>query len=815
MKTLLMLITYLLVCRASFAQKINKISGKVVDEKGIALPYALVRLQELPDSSHLKSSTTTLDGVFNFDQVTKGNYRLLITMMGYKSESIAVNTTDLKPHIIQLSLLAGQLKEVSIEAKRPFIEHRVDKTLINVENSIVATGGTALEILEKAPGVSVDKQNDQIKLNNKSGVTVMIDGRPNVLSGADLTTMLSNMSSEQIGVIEIITNPSAKYDASGNAGIINIKLKRNKNFGTNGSLSSTFSQGIVSGFPADLYRAGLNLNLNHRVEKWNIFGNMAFARKANFNQIEVNRTTSANGLESKFLQNFGRANKGVGYSGKLGADYYVSAKTTIGVMVDANTVSSTLNNFSETAIDEMKGNTANSNSLVQQAGSKTPASNLTANFNIKHDFNKEGKNLTFDADYLAYYSKRDEDFDTKYLDDTRQLVDRTFLRNNTAAQLNVYAIKTDFTLPISKTIGFETGLKTSYVTTNNNFISEQLLNDVWQNNLGKSNHFIYKENINAAYLNFSKKWNKWEVQVGLRAEHTHSKGNSVTDNKEVNRNYISLFPTLFLSQNLDENNNIRYTYGRRVDRPSYQQLNPFVFYMDPYALDQGNPYLRPQFTDNFEVSYSYKDKFSLSLNYSDTRDLIVQLTEQDDVTRIVKVVRGNIGRSQNYSSGIYLPFNLAKWWNMQNNLSIYYNRFSDGNLSGGQYNASKVAYNFNTSSSFRLPLNISIELNFWLNSPRVFGLETTTAPQYALNIGAQKSLLNKKLKLRLNMDDVFLTNQWQGNIIYQNLNLHIKNSSTSRRASFNISYSFGNQNVKSARNRKTATDDIKSRAGGN
>lgn len=813
MKKILVLIACLLAYGTSFAQKINKVSGKVTDEKAEAVPYALVKLLNFPDTATLKTVQTDFEGNFAFDQVKPGSYLLSVNMVGYKNAKTAkfsVDEADVKLPAIKVEALTKQLKEVMVEGRKPFVEHKIDKTVLNVENSIVATGGTALEVLEKAPGVTVDRQNDQIKLNNKTGITVMIDGKTNMLSGADVTTLLSNMSSDQIATIELITNPSSRYDASGNAGIINIKLKRNKAFGTNGSLSLNGSQGIMPDSPSDLYRASAMLNLNHRINKWNIFGNAGFMRKTNFNNIRVNRNTLSNGLASTFDQNFDRNNRGIGYTGKLGADYYVSEKTVIGVMVDANTIRTNLNNYSQTYINEVQGGTASSNSVNQLALSKSPVSNLTANFNIKHDFSKEAS-LTFDADYAGFNNEKTEGFDARYLNGSGQVNNTTALRNNTDAKIDVVAVKSDLTLPISKTLKFEAGLKSSYVTTHNNLLSEQLVNGAWQNNVGRSNDFIYKENINAAYTNISKEWKVFQLQLGLRAEHTHSNGNSVTDNKVVDRNYISLFPTVFVNQKINKDNNIRYSYSRRVDRPNYQQLNPFVFYMDPYALDQGNPYLKPQFTDNFELGYSYK-QYSLSLNYSNTHDMITQISQQDDATRIVNVIRMNLGRAQNYSANLYVPVRVAKFWNMQNNLSVYYAKFSDNNLEGGQYSASKVAYNFNTSQSFMLPNNFAIELNFWLNSPRVSGVEQTTVYQYALNAGVQKTLMNKKLKLRLNIDDVFLTNHWEGRLQYQNVNLQVVNRYTSRRASFSISYNFGNQNVKSARNRNTATDDLKNRA---
>ncbi|WP_231427865.1 outer membrane beta-barrel family protein [Pedobacter sp. Leaf250] len=814
MKILLMLMACLMVCGASFAQNFHKIKGKIVHEKAVGVPFAIIRVLNLPDTSMVKTVYSNQDGLYEISELKSGNYLLSISMVGYKAkktEKFSLNS-DLKMPDISIESLTKQLKEVSISGKKPFIEHQIDKTVLNVENSITATGGTALEVLEKAPGVQIDRQSDQIKLNNKTGVLVMIDGKTNFLSGADVTALLSNMSAEQISTIELITNPSSKYDAAGNAGIINIKLKRNKAYGTNGTVSFNGGQGIMPDSPTDLYRAGVNLNLNHREGKWNIFGNGAMARKSNFNNTYLNRTTLSNGLASSLTQNFDRKNKGIGFQGKLGTDYYASDKTVFGVMLDANTVKTKLDNFSKTNINAIQNGTSTLSAILQDAYSTSPASNLTANFNIKHDFNKNGKSLTFDMDYSGFSNEKEENFLANYLNAGGNSTNQTSLRNTTDAKINVYAAKTDLTLPLSKSMKIETGLKSSYVVTNNDFLSEQFLSGVWQNDLGKSNNFVYKENINAAYANFLKEWKMWQIQIGLRVEHTHSNGNSVTDNKEVDRNYLSLFPTTFLNQKISENHNIRYSYSRRVDRPNYQQLNPFVFYMDPLALDQGNPYLKPQFTNNFEINYSYKQA-SLTLGYSDTRDMITQISQQNDETRVINVIRQNLGRFQNFSAGVYVPVKIAKWWSVQNNASIYYSKFEDGNLEGGAYSAGQAAVNLFSSHSFTLPQNFSVEINFWLNTPRVSGVERTTITQYAFNAGIQKSMLNKKLKLRLNMDDIFLTNYWAGSLIYQNVNMTVTNRYTSRRANFSISYVFGNQNVKSARSRNTATEDIKNRAG--
>jgi len=817
MKTLFTLMTCLMVCGASFAQNSPQITGKVIDEKAVAVPFAIVRLLNFPDTSVVKTVTTNLDGAYEINQLKEGTYILSVSIVGYKTKKTDkfLLSGNLNMTTITLQSLTKQLNDVSVSVKKPFIEHQIDKTVLNIENSIVSSGSTALELLEKAPGVQVDKQNEQILLNNKSGVMVMIDGKNNFLSGADLAVYLGSLNSSQISTIEIITNPSSKYDAAGNAGIINIKLKKNKAFGTNGSVSSTYRNALVANLPKNIYGSDLNFNINNRNEKWNFYSNANASKNNNFSNLFLERTTNSGGLQSAFNQNFQKIYTGSRLAAKLGADYYVSEKTTIGIMLDGNTSTRKLDNFSQTFINEVQSGLISNNSLILNSDANTPNKNYSANFNIKHEFKKEGASLNFDADYSGFDYTGIENFNTNFFNEAGIVYNQTIIKNDSKTNIDIFATKADFTWPISKTAKLETGLKTSFVKTDNNFLSASFLNNNWQNIAGQSNHFIYKENVNAAYANLSKDLGKFQIQAGLRAEYTNATGALITNNTASDQKYLSLFPTVFVNQKISESSNLRYTYGRRIDRPNYQQLNPFNFYMDPYTIQQGNPYLKPQFTNNFEVSYSYKSGLSFSLGYSKIKDLILDSkTAQNDSTRIVTVGQGNIGSGQYYSAGLYFPLAVTKWWNLQNNFNLFYNKFNDNNLEGAPFVLSKLSYNFNITSSISLAHNWTIETNFWLNSPRVRGLEKTIIYQYALNTGVQKSFLNKTLKFKLNIDDIFATNYWKGTLDYQNVNLRAQNNYINRRASFNISYNFGNQNVKSARSRNTATDDIKNRAGG-
>jgi hypothetical protein len=807
--------TCLMAWGISFAQKKGNISGKILTETNEVLPYSLVSLVNLADTSKKQEAAANLDGMYTFQNVISGEYQLRVKMVGYQSYTsakLAFNGDDLQLPSIKMQSVSKQLKEVNIVTQKPFVERKADKTVLNVENNVTAAGNSVLELLEKAPGVTVDRQTEQIKLNNKAGITIMVDGKTNFLSGADITTLLSNMTSDQVATIELITNPSSKYEAAGNAGIINIKLKRNKNFGTNGSIAANTGLGSVKNGPSDLYRHSANLNLNHRVDKWNIFGNTTFNTRTNFNQTLLNRSAVTPAMLTTFDQAFNRRQKGTGYSGKIGADYYASKKTVIGVMLDVTTNDNRLVGFSNANINEYEQNTQTLSYIKQNNGNKAKFNNLTANFNVKHDLTKEEANITFDVDYAGYGMDRSENFDAFYLDASQAQTNSSNLRNLVDAEIDVFAAKTDFTWPFSKTLKFESGLKSSFVTTNNDFVSEQLNNGQWADVLGRSNLFVYKENINAAYANLSQNWKKWQVQLGLRTEHTHSKGHSITSNKLVDRNYVSLFPSVFIRQELTKNHSLNYSYSRRVDRPNYQQLNPFVLYLDPYTIDSGNPYLNAQFTDNYEVGYSFKE-ISLSLNYANVKGMITQVSRQNDATRQIEVQRQNFGQANLYNANLYIPIKVTKKWSMQNNFSTAYQEYKDGGLVGAAYQRSKVSFNFNTSQAIAFSKTFRAELSFWYDSPRIRGVEETTIAQYALNFGLQKTLMQNKLKLKLAVDDILATNYWEGRMKYENVDMYVKNYYASRRASVSVNYSFGNQQVKSARNRKTALDDIKGRTG--
>ncbi|MCA0363524.1 MAG: TonB-dependent receptor [Bacteroidetes bacterium] len=802
----------------SFSQQSKTIKGSLLDENDQPLPFANVLLLKSKDSTLFKALTSDVGGNFEFKDAKDGSFKLRISMVGYQDfYSPAFVISDESPVFsissIKMALNTTVLKELKVVAKKPFIEQQIDRTVVNVENSIVASGNTALEVLEKAPGVIVDRQNNDLKLKNKNGVLVMIDGRRNYLSNEALVQMLGNMTSDQIESIEIITNPSSKYDASGNSGIINIKLKKNKAFGTNGTVSVTAGDAFIPNSTSDLYRGSGSVSLNHRNKKWNVYGNGTLNRNAFYSDNNLSRVVDFEGLNSRFTQQSQRNGSGIYSAIKLGADYFANESTTLGWMFDANNWNGGMNSTGLTRIAETKNNENINSSLVPISEMDNDNWNYTGNFNLKKALTKKGKEYTIDADYSGFRNYSFQSFDTRYYDANQNETSALIQRNSTPSDIDIFAAKFDFTLPMEDKSKVEFGAKSSFVKTDNDFRFDQFQENVWSPDLGKTNHFVYKEFVNAAYINWGKQWKKVGIQSGLRAEYTNSEGNSKTLNKVVPRSYLSIFPTFFLNQQLTKNHSMRYSYSRRIGRPNYQQLNPFLFFLDPYTFQRGNEFLKPQFTDNLELAYTYKGSVSLSLGYAHIKDNMFDVLEQDDKSKVTYQTSTNLENVENYSANLSFPIPVTKWWNMQNNFNLYYARFRDSDVSGGKLDVGQLAYNFYTSSTFSLKKGWSAEANMWYNSPQVMGIIRTDKAQYAVNGGVQKTIFEGKGKLKFNVNDLFLTSFFNGYVKYQNVDLKVSNRWTSRRVSLTFSYNFGNQNVKASRRRGTATDDLKQRAG--
>lgn len=793
---------------------VKKVSGEVVDEKAQPASFANVLLLNPRDSTLITGMVADDNGKYSIEVANLGDFLVVASMTGYQkvySKKYLSSNSGQQVSIPRLVLVPdiSALQELTIVAKKPFITQEADRMVINVENSIVSAGATALEVLERSPGVTVDQQNDRLQLRGKEGVIVQIDGKQSYLSQQELINLLKNTPSDNIEKIELITNPSAKYDAAGNSGIINIQFKRNKNFGTNGTV--TLGGGISS---RNHPRGNGSISLNHRKGQVSIFGTLNGFTGSGFSEQYIKRAISHEGKKTHFdMASMSQWNYFNNFSARAGMDYFLSDKTTIGVLV------SSFYNKWESPLRTTDTDIRNDDQSLRQTY-KTEShafnrmNNATANLNLKHKFNTDGKELTFDLDYVQYDGKGFNAMDTRYFKpDGTPTGNPDIVRNNMPSLIQIGAAKLDYTQKIGKN-KVEMGLKSSYVASDNNMVYENKADD-WVIDSSRTNLFKYKENINAAYVSYSGNLNpKTKYQFGLRLEHTYSSGNSVTLNKVVDRNYVNLFPSIFISRDLDSNNVLNASYSRRIDRPNYQSLNPFEFYLDPYTFQRGNPNLKPQYTNSFQLTHVYKHFLNTTVAYSRVKDMIA-----GEVPMVIPEENKTFMTSENLDKQNYLsltigaPIPLRKWWNLQVNFTGAYNQYKTF-YRNAPYDVKILTGNLYGNNQFTLPREWTIEAGGWYNSPSVYGLLKSKS-QGMVNLGLQKSINNKKTVLKFNVQDVFWTNRYRGSTQFEDIDLTVNARWPSRQFRLVITHRFGNQNVKAARQRGTGSDELQQRAAGN
>jgi outer membrane receptor protein involved in Fe transport len=804
MKNLLLTLTFFLSFFFLNAQT-GIIQGQLVDERGVVLEYANVLLLNPADSMLIKGVVTDLEGDFVFEAVEKGSYLVSASSVGFnESYSALINSNHDKITIDPLILTQGvELSEVTVTTKKPFIEMKADKIVVNVENSTVNSGNSAIEILQKSPGVMIDKDNN-ISLRGKQGVLVMINGKNQYLTGDELTRLLESMPAENIQNIEIITNPSAKYDAEGNSGIINIKLKKNNKVGLNGSVNAGARKGRRLS-----YNTGLNFN--YRSNKINVYGAASRNDWKGIKDLTIKKVIPYNNGITTFNQTSELDESEVSYSSRLGIDYNLSSKTTIGILYNFNQEDDFWRQDNQTKITG--DNTPGFNTLTVLGETDVLWNQHSYNFNVVHNFDEKGTTFTFDIDYSLYQSSIDNLYDNNYFDGNNEMVlDPFMLRNNDRSDINIFATRMDFTKSLAAGYQLEVGAKLSMVKTDNDSRFEALENGIWENQIDRTNNFIYAEDVLAGYTNLSKTYGKVNIQAGLRMEHTRSLGNSVTLEQSVPRNYTDFFPSISLSHNVGKKHSLSYNFSRRINRPSYQDLNPFIGYLDDYTFNIGNPFLNPQYSNSVGVNYGFKNLFFISANYSRTKDAMTEVIEQFSSEN--KTFQTNINLD-NYNAAD-LTFStsipLGKIGVTRINLTSFYNDFRSS-IPSGTLDNQNVAYHIYIGNEFNLPADIIMEVTGTYQSKLTYALFKLNA-QYGVDLGFSKDILKGKGSLKIGIDDIFDVRQNDVFVRQDDIYLDVTQKRDTRRVKVNVKYNFGNNKLKNVRKRSTATEEEQSRIKG-
>ncbi|NDK57396.1 TonB-dependent receptor [Pontibacter fetidus] len=818
-----LLLPLLLLAFTNLSAQQASIKGSLLDGDKKAVGYANVLLLHAADSSLVKGALSEESGAYRFDGLAAGKYRVAASMVGYArtmSQEITLSGTSGTVEIAPLTLLQNStnLAEVVVEGQRPLIEQHMDKTVLNVENSIMAAGNTALEVLEKAPGVTVD-QNDNISMRGRAGVIVMIDGKQVPMTGAELANVLRSMSANSVDKIELITNPSSKYDAAGNSGIIDIKLKRDKSLGTNGSISSSFGYG-------QKFKTNQGLQLNNRTKKFNLFGSYNYVYRDDFTQLDIFRTFYDE--NKNFDGNYDQKNRFNfqfnTHNARVGADYFVSPKTIVGVVASGylTAIDRDNHNFSEGRNYQGVADST----FITDAIAGHDRKNHALNLNLKHTIDSTGREVTADLDYVNYSNTDLQDFTTKtYNPDGSLRRSPDLLYGTLDGKLTIQSAKADYTQPLQSINGkLDAGFKSSLVSADNNLAFYNRSNGGNVFDARKSNHFLYDENINAAYLNTSKKWEKLSMQAGLRLENTNAKGEQLSEivdesERKIDTSYTQLFPSAFVGYALSKKHDLGLSLSRRINRPSYNQLNPFKNYLDPSTYSAGNPYLAPETSYNFEFTYTFDQRIVTKLSYSYTSDAIVQVLQPDEeedaqgTRRVVKQIFENLERYDYYALAVTVPFSVGNWFNSVNNVTTYYGLYR-GNLANTDLNNGQVSFNINSNNTFNLSKGWSAEATGVYRTSEAYGF-LDVDPIWFVSAGVQKQLWDKKASIKLNVSDIFYTNKVNGATATSRYAENFYQTRDSQVATLSFNYRFGQSQVAPSRKRTSGAEEEKSRAGGN
>ena len=795
------------------------ISGTVtgmIDGSGKPVEAASVSLLRAKDSSIVKLSVSDKTGHFELETGKPGKFLVVIQASGfarYYSEAVELSeanpSSDLK--IIHLQPVSKELAAVMVSSSKPLIEQKIDRTIVNVEASISNTGSTAMEVLEKSPGISVDKDGN-ISLKGKQGVQVFIDGRPTYLSGQDLATMLQNMQSSQLDQIEIMTNPPAKYDAAGSAGVINIKTKKNKQLGYNGSVTGSYGQGVYA-------KTNVSANMNYRNGAFNLFGNISYAHNQGFQKLTIQRKFTDSATKA-VLSNYNQVNdlhnNDKPWSGKFGMDYFASKKTTLGFVVNGG-------NNQQLFTSNSAINIADANNIAQSQTRSVSINNqfwnnFSTNLNMRHVIDTTGSEITADLDYISYHSGNNQSLTNQYYTPTGLPLPASpndTLLGNLPQRIDIYSAKVDYVKPLKHGAKFEAGLKSSFVKTDNNAVYDSVKNTILVQDLGRSNHFVYQENINAAYVNYSRPLSKkLSGQLGLRLEHTHSNGNQITSDIQFTRDYVQLFPTLYLQYQLSDKHSFVLDYGRRVGRPDYGDMNPFVTFLDKYTYEQGNPNLQPQISNNIELTHTYNNFLTTTFNYTRTTDIIQDVFEQDAAKNQTYVKKSNIANQHQLGLSVNAAMPITKWWTSNIYANLYHNEFS-GIVNGEFVTVAATTGMFNAMEQFKFKNGWAAEMSGFYRTPGIEGI-IKIGDFGALNLGASKQVLKNKGTIKLGVRDVLWSQRFSAISKVSNIDAQFQQYRDSRVINLSFTYRFSKGKVgNTQRNRGGASEEASRVKSGN
>lgn len=800
------LIVWLISCLPQILIAQTKVSGTIKDINNQPLSFANILLIRAVDSGLVKGMLADKDGLFLFDKIANGKYKTTATLIGHEVVfSQSFDITNSQPEInlgtFILKKATKELSTVRVVGKKPLFEQKIDRMVINVRNSIISAGGNALEVLEKSPGIIVNRQTNALSMAAKSGVVIMINGKITQMPASAIIQMLEGMSASNIDRIELITTPPANFDAEGNAGFINIVLIANPNIGLNGSYSLSIGYGkgnVGSG----------NINFNYRKNKLNLYGDYSYIRNAqeqiffNYRKIDYQGVITEN--YSTTYRNPLQQNHNV----RLGIDYQVNKKIVIGALVGGYDSKWTMTANNDIA---MFKNKIPDTALSIKNTELNHWKNIMANLNLQYKF-KPYQMLSLDFDYLYYSDNNPNNYTNTYYNGLGSLLFDEQTRSGKITPINTWVGKADYTAQLGKKVNFGAGAKSTLSKFTNDVDVSKFKQSNWVPDNSLSAKYILNENIQAVYSSLDVTINnKTSVKLGLRYEYTNSNLGTTNVKNIVDRHYGKLFPSFFISHKINDSNAVNFSYSQRITRPTFNDLAPFTIFLDPNTFFTGNAALQPSFSDEIKADYTYK-KYILSLAYSIQNNAIAEFQPKVDITTNKQYVTAeNLDNLKTLSVSLSLPFDIAKWWTMQNNLIGAWQQINTS-YNKMPFRLQNLIFNFNSSNSFKLSKEYSMEISGFFDAGGIYGTSQYKALG-ALNFGLQKKLNSNYGKFRFSVNDIFKSISYKTYVDMPNEHFYTRSDYNFSQRTFKLTYSknFGNNSLKEKRERNTASEEERQR----
>jgi len=776
------------------------VSGSVTDDSGNSLPAVSILLLQASDSTLIRGQIAGPDGIFRVEKIAPGQYLVRASLMGFNDHltstfKLTTTTGEHNLGVLTMQENTNTLNEVEIVAEKPLYEQKIDRLVVNVSNSATSAGATALEVLERSPGVTLDRQNNTLSLAGKDGVVVMINGKRNYMPMSAVVQMLAGMSANNIEKIELIATPPSSFDAEGNAGIINLVLKKNPDNGFNGSFSATagYGRGLLGSASA---------NFNLRKEKFSLFGDYSYLIDQREQVFSFYRTLEYDGDVKETITDSYRDPDQQTHNARLGFDYYFSENTVGGVMLSGYNskwdmiAENTEDIYSQIQPDTFIDITNNEINHWQHAG---------ANINLQHTF--EGKQrISFDADYLYYIDDNPNDYDNRYYGENGEFMFSEMIRSGKMTPINITVGKVDFYTPINKKINLETGVKATASRFRNDVSVEEFVSGTWVEDPKLTADYKLVENIGAAYATFDVAVSaKTSLKAGLRYEYTNSNLGSDEEADIVDRQYGYFFPTLFASHNFNDNNSLQASYTRRITRPTFQDMAPFVIFLGPHLFFSGNAAIQPAIANSVAASYRRKSiVFRVEYTHEDSTITGFQ-GKVDPETNLQVLAAVNMSYSKNWNATMMIPAHPALWWDMQYNITGNW-EFLKGYFDGVLFQNDIPSARLFSTQTFKFPKEVVCELSGFYNTPALFGTGRVQA-MWMVNVALQKK--NGESTFRFGVDDLFNSVLFKFENNVPELYLVGGGNLDFSQRTFKLTYSrnFGSNKVKSARQRETGSDN--------